>query len=662
VYTQKIYSERMIEMSCESIKIDTKILDGYKNVHPRIMTDPKRMEDLKYLIGHDKKYIVFFERLKEYVDEVIKTDPPEYVWTEGEHEGWQVKATRQMPSISMCYVFTREQKYLDAAVKWARTSCSYPTWGKEVVLNSDLCAATQMLGLSIVYDWCYEDLDTETRDLIKTTLRQRGEDMYKSACFETKVFWKNYWLQNHLWIDVCALAAISVILYDDYPETIKWLERAVYLLERITEVMGDDGASHEGYMYWEYGLEWLFKFLEIARKFAGVDKFNTTWFRETVNYGIYMLLPMDTWRKDQNCSDMADGDRMFANCFNTMGLEHIMRKLAAEYGNYHAQWLADVVEEKKLSVKISEWLNLLWYDGRVEPKRLENLSTLKLFDDMGIISARTDWSGNESFLTVRCGPYIGHKAYHMNNTDPFEDWGGGHVHPDVNHISLFGCGEWLLRDDGYSNKKTENHSTLLIDGKGQAGEGREWLDSEKAHHEGGCPKVLMAEGKGEVIHLSCDGTEAYPKSQKLKKFIRNLLCFKSGTLFVIDEVETNESCELELRFIPESENYIKDGDDYIFIGEKSKLRFSQLSPEAGCEVEQVRMFMGRDNALTGKIEQTQGRTIISVKNSGPVKWLNISSFTWCDKDKEPLTASVEVSDGIYCFKAGEQSYTLSFEK
>lgn len=641
--------------------VNTGRLDQLKNIHPRILIDAPAMEKLKYLTVHDETYRSFLDRVKAYADEQMQSEPTAYYWTEGEHEGWQVRATRQMPSFAECYALTGEKKYLDAAVKWAAASCSYPTWGKEVVLNSDLCASTQMLGLSIIYDWCYEDLNTGTRELIRTTLRKRGEDMYHSACFETQVFWKNYWLQNHLWIDVCALAVVSATLFDEYPETVKWLERATEILKKITDVLGDDGASQEGYMYWEYGLEWLFKFMDITRKFAGVDLYGTPWFRRTVEYGIHMLLPVNAWTQEENIINFGDCDRRLGGYFGSVGLEHIMRKLALEYGSTHAQWLADTLVEKQLDVGQSDWLSLIWYNPAVKAAPCKDLDTLKCFENMGIVTARSDWGGDESLVSVRCGPYIGHKADHLNQSDPYEDWGGGHVHPDVNHINLFGCGEWLLRDDGYSFKLTANHSTLLIDGRGQAGENEVWFSSEKAHREGGCPNILSVKQQGEAVHVICDGTGAYPESLKLKKYIRHLVYLKPNILFVADEIETHEKCELELRFIPEAQKYCVRGNDIVFAGEKAKLKFSQLSVSADFGVEKAGYNAGRENTFANCAEPSEKRTVISIKNHGPVRWLNVCSFTWSEKEKEPPETKLEILDQLFCLSAGEKSCRIFLE-
>src|SRR5262249_23158455 len=96
-----------------------------------------------------------------------------------------------------------------------------------------------------------------------------------------------------------------------------------------------------------------------------------------------------------------------------------------------------------------------------------DLPTLRHFADLGIVSARSGWSGDESLVVLKCGPVLGHVE-----VDPLEgDESASHVHPDANHFVIFGDGEWLLRDDGYAWQQTSNQNPLLIDGPGKMGDG-----------------------------------------------------------------------------------------------------------------------------------------------------------------------------------------------
>ena len=77
---------------------------------------------------------------------------------------------------------------------------------------------------------------------------------------------------------------------------------------------------------------------------------------------------------------------------------------------------------------------------------------------------------------------------------------------------LFGGGEWLVRDDGYQPKWTGQHNTLLVDGRGQLGEGAEWFHGSEPLAAKARPKVLRAVSTAALDHIAGDATEAYPQA------------------------------------------------------------------------------------------------------------------------------------------------------
>ncbi len=189
-----------------------------------------------------------------------------------------------------------------------------------------------------------------------------------------------------------------------------------------------------------------------------------------------MALPRGSWTARSNVVDIADCPRG-----NWYGPDYLLRALAREYRDGHAQWLAAEVDAAGVDSPEARWLNLIWSDPSVAPRPPGGLPTMRHFEGMGVVSARSGWAGDESLVVFKCDPFIGHKAVQEFTHDP----GGGHVHPDANHYLLFGAGEWLVRDDVYRAKETSQHNKLLVDGNGQLGEGRMWFDVVRQRAAGG---------------------------------------------------------------------------------------------------------------------------------------------------------------------------------
>ena len=63
--------------------------------------------------------------------------------------------------------------------------------------------------------------------------------------------------------------------------------------------LGPDGASHEGVGYWEYGVEYMLKFMDLARQRLDVDLYGNEWWRNTSAYAQYLALPRNAWTRGE---------------------------------------------------------------------------------------------------------------------------------------------------------------------------------------------------------------------------------------------------------------------------------------------------------------------------------------------------------------------------
>lgn len=510
--------------------------------HPRLFADAGRFVALRDRIGDSHRDLWLVTRA--LADRLVQTGPPAYREQDG-HSGdeqlWQREVGNALPYLALAWRLTGERRYLGGAQAWALASCGYRTWGLGRIDGMDLATGHQLLGLAVVYDWCYDDLDPAARTTLGDTLLRRGTAMYNAAS-AGQAWWHRAYLQNHLWVDTCGLAAAGLALAPERPETVAWAQLTLTKWRTTLAALADDGASHEGVGYWEYGLEYLLKFMDLARALLGADLYDTPWFRQTARYGLYLTLPRASWTRANCVVDLADCPRS-----HWYGPDYQLRALAHEYRDGHAQWLADTLARAKVCAAGADWLNLLWYDPTVQAVPPDDLPTLAAFDDLGLVSARSGWDGRESLVIFKCGPCLGRHAVEHFDYDP----GSGHVHPDCGQVLVFAHGEWLLRDDGYRAKATRNHNTLTIDGRGQLGEGRLWFNGKEALAVKALPRVERATSTPELDTLVGDATAAYPAALGLRRFRRTLEWHKPNRLLIRDELAVDRPRRLELRFHPE---------------------------------------------------------------------------------------------------------------
>ncbi|MHB9031366.1 MAG: DUF4962 domain-containing protein, partial [Candidatus Latescibacterota bacterium] len=567
MYVDDIRLERLDHYTVEGrylLKPFPASLEKVRSVHPRIFLNERRIRELRESIK--TTHATIWKDILAQTDEIAARKPQPYL-TEWEYsnieQNWQRRVGDNMPFLALAWLLTGERKYLDAAEQWALASCGYPTWGLYDYDGRDLATGHQLFGLGIVYDWCYSDLTEKTRRTIREALLRRGSSFFQAAAegnllksaeayvHKPWVEWDEAYIQNHLWDNSCGLAVAGFALFDEVDNASQWI---AFTLEkhRITmSLLGEDGASHEGPGYWTYGIEYMLKFMDLSRDLLDVDMYDNTWWRNTARYRLYMSLPQNSWTSYNTTVNYGDGPRS-----DYYGPDYQLRRLAGEFRDGHAQWLAESLAAAKAVHPIDQWLNLIWYDPGVAPAPPGDLPTLHHFTDMEFVSARSGWSGDESMLFFKCGPWCGHKAIHEMNYCPSS---AHHVHPDAGNFMLFGGGDWLIRDDGYFAKYTGYHNTLLIDGGEQFGGGFPIFDAVKAHALKSEPRILDTLSTPELNIIVGDVTPAYPHEAGLKRFVRRLLFLKPDILIVADDIDLDRHRALELRFHPEQQKGTRDG-------------------------------------------------------------------------------------------------------
>jgi hypothetical protein len=389
----------------------------------------------------------------------------------------------------------------------------------------------------------------------------------------------------------------------------------------------------------------MLKFMDPARSRLGVDLYTNEWWRNTARYAQYLALPRQAWTRDNCILDIADCPRG-----HWYGPDYLLRELARQFRDSYAQWLAQQVEDAGVASPESPWLNLLWFDPGLPAASPSSLPTLRHFEDMGIVSARSDWSGDESLVVFKCGPFLGHKGVQEFTYDA----GGGHVHPDANHFVLFGAGEWLIRDDGYRWKWTGQHNTLLVDGRGQMGEGKEWFDGTQPLALKARPRIVRVSSNADLDQMTGDATAAYPPELGLRRHLRHLVFLKPDVLLVCDEVRTDEPRRLELRFHPESRQAERDGQAFVMRGAKSILRLEPLGESSEVDVS------AQDMPIEGRRgEQNQSMFTIRLSKQAAV-WRNVVALSWARLGQTPKTVQASTEGDVWRFSAGGRAVTLDW--
>ena len=604
---------------------------GQAAMRPRVMLNAVGLRQLRAAISGS--HAGLWKLVSDTAHAYALQKPPKYKDPDPDDEQlWEREVGNKLPFLAMVYLLTGDTLFAEAAARWSLASCAYPTWGLGKRDGVDLAAGHQLFGLAIVYDWLHDALGEADRETIRQTLLKRGGVLFEAA--RSTAYWRTSFLQNHLWVNAVGLMAAAQSL-DGEAGTAEWIALARDKFLRTEASLGPDGASHEGASYWTYGAEYLLKFWSLNGGHV-----TSEWWKHTAEYYLYLTLPRNSWTAANTIIDLGDSPR-----FGWYGPDYQLRRLASMNRDGHAQWLAQALESARVAHPIAQWLNLLWYDPSVKPKPPDDLGTLRHFEDMGIVSARSGWTGDESLVVFKCGPPLGHAA-----TDAFAyDAGSGHVHPDANHFVLFGAGEWLLRDDGYAWKQTDQHNTLTVNGKGQMGEGGQWFRGSECLKAKAHPRIVSARSSAEVDEIAGDATAIYPKASGLTRFVRRLYFLKPDVLIVADEIESEREQSLELRFHPEFEFVSQTDGALLATGKKAVLRMELLTPD-GVELTAGPMAARDRDGKPMSLMAAQLRT-------SKAKWRNAVAFSWCIAGQAPIRVRLEREGERWIFHAGTRQVT-----
>jgi len=597
------------------------------NTHPRVMLTTSKFTR----ILEDSKRLPVLDSLLQFqikaADRIVKMSDPVYRKTDDEEQLWQREVGNAIPVLAMAWLQTNEKKYLDAAVTWTRNAMEYPVWG---TAGTDLGAGHLLFGIAVLYDWCYDKLDPVFRTQLENEMLKRGEIIYRSL-LPGGSWIRDVYLQNHLWVTQAGLLASAVSMVDKYPQVQPWIDTVRAKTKRTFELLGDDGASHEGVGYWTYGVEYLLRYMDMVQQLYGENNYNSEWFRKTARYYLALALPKNAWSSKIEVVDIADSPRQ-----SWYGPNHILRKLAAEYRDRYAQQRALELDKRGNPPNGSEWQGILWFDADLKGKAIDDYPTFTNFHDIGIVSTRSSWSGNESMLVFKCGPPLGHNLLKYHNSFG----SAGHVHPDAGSFSLFGNGRFLIRNPGYSIKRTRYQNTLIVNNKGQKGESR-WFRYQPTAasselEEKISLKVIMQ--SNDIDYLLGTATNAYPDSVGLKLFRRHMIFLKSlSTLIMLDEVELAENGTATFSLHPEVEAETISDSLLVSRDSLAALWIRTLSPAAHI-----------DNIKADTLLNTGGKPfflpVVKISYNGKSIW-NPVSLQWGTNARSVKPAMITVDNG-----------------
>lgn len=245
-----------------------------KNVqHPFILADKAQFDRARSEVlkrGGDKFIQEGYRYAMEQADDLLNTAPCTYFFYDGER---LLEVSREvlnrMITLGFAWQMTGEIKYAQRGWTELLQVCNFADWHPAHFLDT----AEMAMAVSIGYDWMFDALTQEQKDLL-------AQKVYDYALVPgdpanvLKLFINTWTWAKTNWNSVCysGLGCASMAFADRYPEyAANFLRKAFYYMPSAMTSFRPDGVYVEGSGYWDYGTSYLVYFIATSRNFFGTD-------------------------------------------------------------------------------------------------------------------------------------------------------------------------------------------------------------------------------------------------------------------------------------------------------------------------------------------------------------------------------------------------------
>lgn len=594
-----------------------------------------------------------------------------------------------MVNLSLAYLLSGEDKYLQGAKRFMEAVLGYEKWGHAFYVNVDLSATWILFGLSLSYDWLYPSLTEDERQRVAQKLAHHAQVVYDYRRETYGHGWSTNFWQNHNWINMTGLAAAGYALRGKYGQAETFIREARENFERVYSLMAEDGSNYEGCSYWRYGGMWLFVAAHLWKVQEGVDFFRSCgYLQNTFYYRLYQS--SGDLECQMNFGDCHDHHSSHTPC--------VYYKVAAEYQDGYAQRLANLVLDEFLEAEATRSgvvpgilpeaaFEFLWYDPTVAERDFADLPLTRYFPDLGLLSIRDSWSREAKAMSVKCSPPGGHRqwkaGWEMARQEDIQPLSLGHQHPDNLAYLFIRGGEYFTCDDGYNrNIMPDNHNVLLVDGvyTDAADVSDVYMHSIRQRLEadpdydpqryGG--RVTAVEVQGSLVLYRGETAGVYPLEQEMDEVSRLLVTDGLKFWVLVDVLHSQKPhcyaalCNTERKAVP-------TGDGYTYPMQTGELRLQVFSDK----LTQVRQYQQQVAAVMtpqepDKLTRTTIQTLRVESAKAERDQVFFQCFTFSDSAAEvtaqgrSLTVTHQgktyrVDVGAYDPQAGKTPITVSVQ-
>ena len=558
------------------------------NDHPRLWMNKERISAFRNSLSTDPTHctwdVFYAKSVLPWMDRPVMQEPAGYpghkrvasVWRQTYIELQElIYATRHL---AIGGAITEDEALTARAKEWLLEAASWKPSGTTSRSYTDEWAFRVNGALAWGYDWLYDELTPDERDLVRAALlirtRETADHIIKHANIQLFPF------DSHAVRAVSAvLIPAAIALLDDESEAEDWLNYAVEFLSTVYTPWGDaQGGWAEGPHYWMTGMAYLIDAVNLLKGYSGIDLYQRPFFQNTGDFPLFTKSP-DT-RRATFGDDSTMGD------LPSLKIGYNLRQFAGVTGNGAYQWYYDEIKRNDPGTEMA-FYNYGWWDL--------NFDELAYQTDYPIIEAQPPAADD----TLRWFQGVGWVAIQKNMADPdthiqfvmkSSRFGSvSHSHGDQNAFCLAGFGEDLAIQSGHYvafnstmhqnwRRQTRSKNAILIDGKGQ------YAGKDKALAMRSSGQILIAEKHDDHIFIQGDATAAYQSlTPEVTKVLRDVYFVNNSYFVIVDAVDANLPISIDWLLHANSAMDLS-ANTFRYSGEKAGFYGQVLWSEAGAPV------------------------------------------------------------------------------
>ncbi len=511
------------------------LLPALRGQHPRLLATTAELPALKQKAAGEGK--VFLDKMLAYLDACRPQGTRAYLAdaTDAQRQGYW-----RAPTVALHYLLTGDADSLAKARGYLEEFVASEHWETGAEEDSGMAAANIAVGAGILYDTLFADLEPAFREKARQKLLLQARRLYyrghlMKAGGSSSHYWQNDPHNNHRWHRDAGLAACVLAVAGDGPGDAWILAETRKELGFIASWLPADGSSHESPSYLVFGASHLVLALDLADRCLGTSFLEEPFFRNVPAFRIQTLAP--GFRQPFAYGDAggvgAYNDFLF-RCVRQGGQRDLQAAVWA-FHEQHWQTRDDGTRGENPAFNFG-WLGLLWFDPALQGGSLDALPTSYRAADIGLAIVRDGWEAGGVAALLKCAPYGGHRLNDYRNAHGFRYINVAHDDPDVNQFQIYARGVMVACDDGYAyNKVTAAHNTILVNGRGQKGEGQHWTQPLRGRDQDMTGLAVMTAWKdaGEIVIAEGEGAGAYAG---LDRYRRTLIWSKGCYVLLLDDV------------------------------------------------------------------------------------------------------------------------------